>query len=115
MHGSLIPKEHHYSSVGCIMSLPVIEFIVALRNNDDISELNGRIDGRSIIGVIDDKVTKDLSSTFVKTKLQDRVLKNTHNMLSKEVQLVIKESKLYEVIKESDKLENTVNEPDERD
>lgn len=95
MRGMQIPKQHYYNSIGSIMALPVTSFIVALRDDDDISILNDEISSRPIIAVLNDRITCNLSSTAVRNHLYDGGSPDIPNMLSLEVQRVIAKYNLY--------------------
>lgn len=61
MRGLAIPKEYEEHSLGSVMAIPVAKFIVAIRSEDDIDELNNMIVDRPIIGVF------NVDSSYLRT------------------------------------------------
>lgn len=71
MTGKIIEDQHKEHTLGGLMAIPVVSFIVALREGDNLQVLQGRIGDRSIEAVIQSKNYKDTSSTKVKKALRE--------------------------------------------
>ncbi|MCB1112661.1 MAG: hypothetical protein H7A37_04970 [Chlamydiales bacterium] len=52
MRGKDLPVKHEKDTIGAVMALRADQFIVATRENEDLSALNGKILDRNIIEVI---------------------------------------------------------------
>ncbi len=70
MKGVSIPEKYAESTIGSIMCLPVDQFIVSLRDNDDLKDLSGMIGDRKIGAIYKNDLLSDVSSTKIKERLR---------------------------------------------
>ncbi|MGN6671347.1 MAG: nicotinate-nicotinamide nucleotide adenylyltransferase [Candidatus Nucleicultricaceae bacterium] len=92
MEGVKISKAHKDTSVGTVMALPVKEFIVSMREGDDLSTLGGKLGDRPIIEEIKTPF-KDLSSTKIRELIKAQ--KPINDFVSDGVRGVIEHYHLY--------------------
>lgn len=93
MTGVRVDKKYAEHTLGGCMALPVKSFIVAQRESDDLSSLNGKVCDKEIITTIDGGNDRTKSSTAVK-----RALKNgeaINSMVSDPVIEIIEKHGLY--------------------
>lgn len=101
MKGICIPEKHKESSTGCIMALPVSNFIIGEREGSDISPLQGFIGTRRIIAVYRDSEQALASSSVAKTTLRRNEAVN--HLLDQKVISIIKRHNLYTAVTETSK------------
>jgi nicotinic acid mononucleotide adenylyltransferase len=93
MEGVVVSEEHKNTTIGGIIALPVQEFILSMREGDDVSSLEGVLGDRPIIHeIISDH--HELSSTKIRENL--KATKPVDSMVSPRVLDIIKEHHLYE-------------------
>ncbi len=90
MRGIPLKEKHFYDTVGGIMALKANSFVVALRDNTDLSYLDNKIYDRPISGYI---LSTEHSSTEVRNAIADK--KPFEHHLSFPVQTIIKEEEMY--------------------
>lgn len=69
MSGIKVSEKYKKNTIGGIIAIPVMRFVVGLRKGDAIENLHGKICGREIIKAIETKYS-DASSTKVRTLLK---------------------------------------------
>lgn len=94
MKGIQITSNHAEDTIGGVIALPVDSFIVAQREGDNLSDLNGSVDGRSILAVIQSKAHPHASSTLVKKTLKEG--QPINHMVDPNVLKIIQDNKLYQ-------------------
>lgn len=90
MTGKKIPEEYETHTWGSCMALKADVFIMALRQNDDISSLNGFLRERPIIQTFEIGSKNSLSSTFLKANLD-----SISEIVSPPVEKVIRKHGLF--------------------
>lgn len=93
MGNNKIPPRYFSHFYGELMAIPAEEFIVAVRNDDNLAVLNGKVSGRQITAIIEDENTKYISSTLVKNLIKKSGKVNAY--VSKSVAEIILENDLY--------------------
>lgn len=93
MRGVSIPEKYAQATIGSIMALPVSQFIVGLRNGDDLEVLDGRVGDRLIASVYQHRCTDYASSTLVKQRLKNG--ESVDNLLDPAVLEIILKHNLY--------------------
>jgi len=93
MTGIKIITKYEAHTLGGCMALPVDSFFVAMRENDNLTILNGSIHGRRILAVIKNDTEQTTSSTKVKKDLNQG--HNINAMLSAPVIEIINKYDLY--------------------
>ena len=93
MAGVYIPQKKLYNTWDGCVSIPVENFIVAVRSGDSLSTLGGMTGGRKILTVINSSDYKSLSSSKIRSLI--KVNKNISKYLSKDVIGIIEKNKLY--------------------
>lgn len=92
MRGVKIPEKYHENTIGGIIALPVTNFVVSLREGDNIDTLGNMIGDRKIIATI--KPTNNTaSSTIARNKIKQG--EDVSGLLSPEVVKIIEHEKLY--------------------
>ena len=92
MRGIKIPEKYCENTIGGIIALPVSEFIVSMREGDDIEFLENMIGERPIIATL--KLNdQEASSTKVRHKIKHN--EDATDLISPEVLEVIKSHRLY--------------------
>lgn len=92
MRGIQISEKHAHSTIGGIMALPVHEFIVFIREGDNIDILNNRIGSRPFTSVALQDY-KGISSTKVRKDNKEK--NDISGLVSPQVIEIIKKNKLY--------------------
>ena len=92
MRGVKIPEKYHENTIGGIIALPVTNFIVSLREGDNIDALGNMIGDRKIIDTIK-PANNTASSTIVRNKIRQG--EDVSDLLSPEVVKIIENEKLY--------------------
>lgn len=93
MTGTEIPEEFHAHTFGSCMALPVNEFVVALRKEDDRDAIGSHLHGRKIHAIISVEEWDSLSSTAVKQALSKK--KSIDLLISRTVREIIEQHSLY--------------------
>jgi cytidyltransferase-like protein len=93
MKGVQVPDKYAKHSIGGIMAIPVESFIVAIREEDDVSPLEEMIGDRPILATITTN-HPGISSTGVKQAIKQN--ESIHEMVDPEVLKVIQENRLYQ-------------------
>lgn len=94
MAGIKVPQKYKEHTIGGIIALPVKEFIVSLRQGDDLTPLHGHIGNRPISAIIESESERGLSSTLVREAVKKG--EPTHAMVSQPVKEIIVKDKLYQ-------------------
>jgi nicotinic acid mononucleotide adenylyltransferase len=93
MRGIPLPEKHYYDTIGARMSLKAEYFFVALRGDDDLSFLNGKLGDREFKAFPVEPAYKYLSSSKVRSAIQ--LKKSFDGMLSQNIQAIIKNENMY--------------------
>lgn len=90
MRGLPLKEKHYEDTIGALMALKANSFVVALRGDINLSDLNGKIYDRSILAFIS---SKDRSSTEIRNAIKNK--KPFEHLLSLPVEAIIKQESLY--------------------
>jgi cytidyltransferase-like protein len=94
MRGVTIPAKHAKTTIGALMALPATSFIVNLRNEDDLSHLNGMFGDRPIRELVKfGPPFSQLSSTQVRNAVKQQL--PISEMVTPNVAAVIQALGLY--------------------
>lgn len=93
MKGQKIPMQYAAHTFGGLMALPIESFIVAIRENQNIDALGGKIDGRDIIGVLHNDSSQALSSSQIRNSIQTSA--TILQSVDQRVMQIIAEHQLY--------------------
>ena len=93
MTGIQIPEKYKHNTLGGCMALPVKSFIVAMREEDDLSPLRGSVRGKKILVVLEARSERRTSSTAVKKALVHG--EPTDSIMSRPVREIIEKYGLY--------------------
>ena len=93
MRGIPLPEKHYYDTLGARMSLKAEYFCVALRGDDDLSFLNGKLGDREMKSFPLKPPFKYLSSSKVRKAIQTK--NPFEEMLSQNVKFIIEREKMY--------------------
>lgn len=86
-------KDNNYNGATHALIIPVEAFVIALRNEDNISDLP-KLSNRSIIGTVKSEKYPNLSSTLVKKTLREG--KSIDEMVNPDVERIIINNELYD-------------------
>jgi nicotinic acid mononucleotide adenylyltransferase len=93
MRGTRITEKDEESTLGGCIALPASAFIVAIRDQDDLSPLGGFIHERPIQATINCKNERTISSTLVKKRIKTG--ESFNSMVSDPVRHIIENQGLY--------------------
>lgn len=97
MHGIPLKEKHYEDTAGALMALKANAFVVSLREDVDLTFLNGKIADRPVCGFIQSKTN---SSTNVRKAIQNR--EPFEHLVPYPVQDIIKQEGLYSYSRTTD-------------
>lgn len=94
MQGIKIPEKYKAHSAGAVIALPASYFVVGLRAEDSLDELNGTFSGRPIIAAIASQNVNNISSTKIRKAIREGT--SINDLVCPAVQEIISKYRLYE-------------------